>query len=383
MAKRPEHFPWDIPDSCFDAPEFWVAGLAECERFLRALPEVEVSEIGRSAGGRPLLAATLGEREPIARTSTSLSSSMGGVGLAGWDPDKWRPASFYGPERGKPVLVIQGNLHGSEIACTVAAMNLLNLAVRGTDLRGRENEPLRRAVRALRLVVIPHANPDGRARWEPARQLEDCTKEQAQRVTQGRLADGTPLAWPSCKSLFPLPPGGLLGAYYNDAGVNLNHDRFLDADRAPETDALLRFYLEEMPDAAVLAHTDMGTLLGGPPPFVPEEIQGVHHRIAGAVAAEVRRRGLPVFSYPHFARAGGMSRAFTQPDAVYHQCGATPLLVEFAQSTDGHRLSFDTILDVGMAVLETIILYGLEIGFRPALRKHLADGRTVTAYGPL
>src|SRR5690606_3714932 len=145
-------------------------------------------------------------------------------------------------------------------------------------------------------------------RWEPATQLVTASQAQVQHVTQGTLPDGTPLAWPDCKHVFPIPVGGVLGTYYNDAGVNLNHDRFLDAERAPETDALLSFYLEQMPDATVLSHTDQGTLVGSPPPYVPVEMQHHYSRIGGAVAYELRRRRLPIFSYPHFTRPGGMSR---------------------------------------------------------------------------
>ena len=371
---KSKDYPWDLPESCFEAPDFWVSGLQECYDFIRALPAMEVMQIGNSAGGRPILAAAWGEREPLKRTSTSLSSSLGAAGGKGWDfggPHLY-PNSFFGEKpREKPVLVIQGNLHGSEIEGTVATMSLLNLLAHGTDLRGRKHARLLAEARKMRIVVIPHANADGRARWEPAKHLETATHEQQQRVTMGRLADGTELKWPSCKEIFPIPPGGLLGAYYTDAGVNLNHDRFLDADRAPETDALLSFYLEEMPDAVVIAHTDQGTLLGSAPPCVPQEIQVLHDRIAGAVAAAIRQRRLPIQSYPQMTRPGGFTRAFTQPDAVYHQCGATPLMVEFPCNTKGNNLDFDTILDVGLCVLETIIIFGNDLGFRPCLRKHL------------
>lgn len=373
----PDKFPWDLPGSCFEAPDFWVGGLDQCYEFIHRLPGVKTIEIGRSAGERPIMACAVGEIEPIERTSTSLSSSMGATGGKAWNFGGMYPPSFFGAkQRERPVVVIQGNIHGSEIAGTVAAMNLLNLLAHGTDLRGRRHDRLLEEARKVRLIVIPHANPDGRARWEPARHVETASKEQQQRLTQGWLADGTPLAWPSCKEIFPITPGGILGAYYNDAGVNLNHDRFLDGERAPETNAILRFYLNEMPDAAILAHCDQGTLLGSPAPYVPEEIQHLHGRFAGAVAHEIRSRGLPIYSYPHWMRPGGMTRAFTQPDAVYHQCGATPFLVEFPCSRLGeNELTFDMILDIGLCVFETILRYGNEFGFRPALRRHLVGRR--------
>lgn len=374
----------ELPDSCFSAPPFWVGGLEECHDFMRRLPGIDVIEVGRSAGGRPILAGCYGAQEPLDRTSSSLSSSMAALGDKAWNVDAFYPPSFYGKNRReKPVLVFQGNMHGSEISGTVAAMNLLHLLVHGVDLRGREHARLRAYASRMRIVVIPHANPDGRARWEPAKHLETVSHAVQQRVTQGWLPDGTALTWPSCKQFFPIPPGGCLGAYYTDAGVNLNHDRFLDADRAPETDALLKFYLQEMPDVVIAGHGDQGTLVSAPPCYVPEEIQGLTFRMAGAVAAEIRRQGLPIFSYPHGTRAGGGSRVFNQLDAIYHQCGALPLLAEFPTSVDGHRLDFDRILDVGLCVFETLAAWGDELGFCACLRKHLADGRVVTSYGPL
>ena len=374
--------PWDLPDHCFEAPEFWVGGLAECNEFMAGLEGVEVTEIGRSAGGRPILAGAIGAKEPLERASTSLSSSMGGAGSQGFDREKLLPPSFFGETpHEKPVLILQGNIHGSEIAGTVAGMNALNVLVHGVDLRGRKQEPLREVLSKMRFVVIPHANPDGRAHWEPAKHLTGIPKDLAQFVTQGTLPDGTRLAWPSCKSIFPIPLGGQLGSYYNDAGVNLNHDRWLDADRAPETDALLSYYLDEMPDAVIMAHTDQGTLVGSAPPYVPAYIQGWHSRIGGAVYHAVREAGLPVFSYPHWGVAGGMTRAFTQADAVYHQCGAMPILCEFPSSTTGHDLTMATILDVGLAALAAMAAYGVEFGFRPELHKHLVDGRDITKPG--
>lgn len=373
-----------LPASCFDAPPFWVAGLEECRGFLAGLPGVELKEIGASAGGRAILAAAFGARESLERSSTSMSSSFGGIGAKAWNPDTFYPPSFFGSApRQRPVLVIQCNIHGCEIAGTVVAMNLLNLVARGTDLRGRRHDRLLEEARKMRIIVIPHANPDGRARWEPAKQLMTASVSEAQRVTFGLREDGAPQNWLGTKNFFPMPRGAALGAYFNDGGVNLQHDRFLDADRAPETDALLRFYLDEMPDAVIATHTDQGTLISEAPSYVPVEMQTLYARIAGAVAGEVRRRKLPMFLYPHANRPGAGTRAFTQLDAIYHQCGALPLLAEFPNSMEANALTFDQVLDIGLAALEAVLIFGNDVGFRMGVRKHLADGRLIQAYGPL
>ena len=35
---KPEGFPWDVPESCFEAPDFWKSGIEECYEFVRGLP---------------------------------------------------------------------------------------------------------------------------------------------------------------------------------------------------------------------------------------------------------------------------------------------------------------------------------------------------------
>ena len=57
--------PWGLPEHCFEAPEFWVAGLEECVDFMEGLEGVRVTEIGRSAGGRPIVAGAVGAKEPL------------------------------------------------------------------------------------------------------------------------------------------------------------------------------------------------------------------------------------------------------------------------------------------------------------------------------
>src|SRR5712691_816881 len=67
--------------------------------------------------------------------------------------------------------------------------------------------------------------------------------------------DGTPWGWPGVKQRHPMRrDGGLLGAYFNDNGVNLMHDEFF-APLAPETKALLRLAREEAPDYILNLHS--------------------------------------------------------------------------------------------------------------------------------
>lgn len=85
------------------APEFYRNGVEEVERVLDGLKKADVSEIGRSAGGRPIYAVAYGEKEPIERTA-NLSSALAGR----------KPEAFSGEGRQKQVALIVSAVHGAE-----------------------------------------------------------------------------------------------------------------------------------------------------------------------------------------------------------------------------------------------------------------------------
>jgi len=197
------------------APDWWLSSPDEVEAYLRSLKGVDVFSLGESAGGRPILAAAWGEREdPPGRTSTSLASA-----IAGGDPE-----AFYGKgRRERQSFVFVGAAHGTEIEGTVAALNFLNVVVKGRDLRGRRWARLGREGRKLRLVIIPFFNIDGRARFAEARQFIGIAPEGRRLISQGNWKSGEKLSWPKSKLTYPIPVDEVepLGSYFNDNGVNL------------------------------------------------------------------------------------------------------------------------------------------------------------------
>ena len=51
-------------------------------------------------------------------------------------------------------------------------------------------------------------------------------------------------------------------------------------------------------------------------------------------------------------------------------------MVEFPCQRPGeNEVTFEQILDIGLCVLETVIIYGNELGFRPMLHHHLVGKR--------
>ena len=200
------------------APAWWLSRPDEVEAFLRSLPGVEVFELGRSAGNRPILAAAWGQREDLpGRTSASLASA-----IAGGDPQ-----AFYGQgQRQRQGFLFLGAAHGTEIEGTVAALNFLNVLVTGKDLRGKAWPRMAEAGRQLRVVIVPFFNIDGRERFREFRHFIGMHPDEYRLITNGRWKDGELLGWPESKLHHPVPPDrvDVLGSYYNDHGVNLVYD---------------------------------------------------------------------------------------------------------------------------------------------------------------
>ncbi len=341
------------------APRWWLTRPDAIETFLRDLRGVKVFEIGNSAGGHPILAASWGKREDLpGRTCNSLSSALCGGSVS----------AFYGEgERTRQGLLFVGSAHGLEFEGTVAALNMLNVVATGKDLRGREWPRLRREARKLRLVVIPTLNMDGRMRYPDVTHFLGTTAEYHRKLSQGNFKSGEKLTWPKSKLISPIPPGDVrsMGAYFNDHGVNLVYDTGLGVDPQPETRALLEFCREEMPDCAICSHTDRGSLVQPPDAFVPDYYRQRQAQVAGVVSGRclrdgvIRRHVVPQRTHSY---AG---QILYQTDLIYHACGALPLLVEFPCGYKPFPYTFNQVLDIGLAALEEIVAFGTANRFRP------------------
>jgi len=229
-------------------PAFWVASLAEIEEFLDTrVRKGRVDQIGRSAGGRPIGAVFYGEPRKGKGTST-FSGSLGFGDVR----------AYLGPDHGKKVYVGIAGVHGGEFEGMMGMVNLISVLETGKDLRGREWSEIASAAAGLsRLVLIPIANPDGRARV-PLRMIRHRGTDHTvhEYFNTGAKPDGSLIGWPQCKEHIPLDfsttqfPGG----YPNDAGVNMQHDDFFGA-RQPETQTLLDLVAREKPDMTLSMHT--------------------------------------------------------------------------------------------------------------------------------
>jgi len=339
--------------SFFEAPAFWKSTWEEVNVYLDTLERGRVWEIGRSEGGEPIRAVAYGEKEPIERRTTYSSAFAAG-----------HPEDFYDPEqRQKPVLVIFSAIHAAEIEGTVTCLNFAHLMETGADLRGRRWEGLREVAEKLRVVLVPLAQPDGRIRSR-VRNLIGGTEDDLYYYGQGVMKNGEILRWPECKRMQPVPLEEMefLGGYYNDAGVNIQHDDFLAPQVAPETRALIDLVRDETPDCFTTLHScGSGPFIIAPENFISQRCQFHQVQVGAMVAERHRRDGL---------RPGGGTRTearggFYFHTALHHTSGALPLLFEFPHGLEMKPFTFDEILDVGLGLFEEVMRYGVTCRYWP------------------
>lgn len=350
------------------APAFWLATPARGLPFIRTLKEATVHSLGRSAGGRDILAIEYGQKEALDATTDNLQSAIAAK-VVPPDPTEIFPAPFYGAtRREKPVVVLQGAIHGMEITGSVASLNLCRIIETGSDLRGRAWPDLQALARRVRLCIIPWLNMDGADR-APVCNCERLPGKIGEALSMGIRRNGTAFQYPAVKSLFPIPlvDSGFMGCYFNDAGFNLQYD-FCRVTRQPETEAWMRYYLDERPDGVLIFHGNAGSLIGPPGHFLPVGHQLLETRVAGAVRARLQREGYghPVAGRISWAHLPGMGKPYLdQSSAVYHASGATPVMCELPSGGEGYFCSCDDMLTIGLLVCEEVLRFAVYDGFRP------------------
>jgi hypothetical protein len=342
----------------YHAPPWWLTQPKEIRDFLESLDGVRVAEIGKTAGGRTIIAAEWGEREMLpGATCDSLAAAIGAGDTA----------VFYGKgERKRQVFLFLGAAHGTEYEGTVAALNYLNIIVTGKDLLGREQPQMAEEGRQHRFLIIPILNVDGRERALDHRHFIGVDPDYFGMITQGMFQDGRVLHWPESKLYQPMTRDRfkLFGTYVNDAGVNLVYDSPFASGCQPETDALIRYCRREMPDCVMLSHSNNGSLVCEPSSYIPAHYKQRVAQISAVVGMRCRRAGFAKFGIPQSATsyAGEM---FYQTDAVHHACGALPVMVEFPEGWQNLPDNHKDILDIGLAVIDEVCAFGNRYRFRP------------------
>ena len=147
-----------------------------------------------------------------------------------------------------------GPVHGQEVENIVGLVNLIHVAETGKDHRGKDWTELKSKMDRCRTIIVPCGNPDGRKRCPYDTFLGLPTKIMT-KYGQGTKADGSLYGWPLAKSIHPMVGDvGILGAYFNDDGINPMQDDFFKP-MADETKAILEIARTEAPDLTVSLHS--------------------------------------------------------------------------------------------------------------------------------
>lgn len=224
---------------------------ADVAAFMAELPRVV-------APGRTLHIDTIGrtgEQRPILRAVACAGTSC---------PDLSRPAS-------KPVLWIQGNIHGGEVEGKEAVLALLR------DLLA---DPKPNALDSLVLVVVPNYNADGNDAFGAQSVLR--TEQQGPAI---------------------------VGKRPNGANLDLNRD-YIKAE-APETRAMLPYLTRGVIDVFVDLHTTDGSYHGYALTYAPSLHPGAplarwtQDTLLAGVRTALRTRGIETFPYGNFSAEYG------------------------------------------------------------------------------
>ena len=342
-------------------PAWWRGREEQIQAFLDGdVRRGEVVRVSRSPGGRPVRAAAYGEAEPEVRGTANWNSALGAR-----EPDAFVRRS----ERQRPVLVILAGTHGQEIGGMVAALAAIQVMETGTDLAGTAQAKLRRKLERLRLVVIPCANPDGRARC-PYGGWAGLLTDEMHRWGQGTRKDGSLYGWPGCKAVHPMRGDvGILGAYYDDRGVNLMHDAW-HAPMSATTAGLLKLMADEAPDMVLNLHGH-----GSPPAvlraaYVPVAVKEQIEVFARHAYARLEAAGIPQASVPTVTDDGPQGEpapSLNLTSMCYHAGAALPMTFESPQGLRDGRVAFDypTILRLHLVLFEAAADWLLQESVRP------------------
>lgn len=336
-----------------NTPVFWKTSLTEiASAYESAVKVTEKRILTRSAGGRPVYMLAYG---PKKRPGTANYSSALGA---------HEKACFTNSANHHPTLVLIGAEHGQETEGVAGLMNLISLLETGYDLTGQENPSITALAAKVRLVIVPIANPDGRARVKPDAMV-GLRGYDLRYWGQGTWKDSSLCGWPECKKVHPiLGHEEFLGGYYNDNGINLMHDNFFHP-MAQETQALLDLCAEEIADYVLHLHggsNSEGDLLQ--PSYVPLEINEAIRSLSERCRATGRREGLAfsVLPLPGMA-SGDTPPTFNLVTAVHHVCGAVSVCYESNEcliDEPGPHLSHAEITRKHMILFEECMKMALE-----------------------
>ena len=329
-----------------DHPAFWKTSNEDISRLYDTAVKAEKSVIAVSPGGRPVLALAYGSSNENEPKKANWSSALGSMD----------PKCYSDPDTKTPTLVLIGTEHGQETEGTAALANLISLLETGVDLAGNTNDALLSLCENARIVIVPIANPDGRARVVPDA-IIGLKQYDLRYWGQGTWKDGSLCGWPECKKIHPiLNEVDFLGGYYNDDGVNLMHDDFF-SPKAEETKALLELCDAERADIVIHLHgggDSKGNLMQTS--YMSDPAKAIVEKLAKACYEQGKNEGLEfVGDHAYSLDDGPVPGAFNLASAVHHKCGAVSFVYEGNEciiDEPGPKLTHGQVTRMHMIVFE-------------------------------
>lgn len=311
----------------------------------------EVQPLSVSPGGRLVQAVCYGQAEPELKGAANFNSAM-----SAHEPD----AYFRRGERLRPVLLVVAGVHGHEVEGVAAAMNLIRIMETGQDAKGREQAALAAKLNQCRVIIVPLANPDGRSRV-PYRGWVGLPVEEMTLRGQGSRQNGELYRWRGSKTVHPMVGDvGVLGAYFDDDGVNMMHDDWA-SPMSGTTRALLQLVAREGPDCVVNLHSYAHAPALLQSEYVPVSYRRRVYETAASLYARLDRAGLghaPLNSAAlRVEQSDDVHLGMNLQSMFYHVGAAFGLLFESPHGAGelAESFDYDRILDVHLHLFETAI----------------------------
>ena len=344
------------PPQPTNLPDFWKSTLDDIDAEIAAVKKGEAQVIATSPGGLPVYLVAYGEKDNF-ESQANYNSAVAARNLAAYA----RKDSL------KPVVFFLGPVHGQEIENIVGMVNLLHVLETGQDYRGKAWPGLVNKARQCRILIIPCGNPDGRRRC-PYDSFVGLPTKTMTKYGQGTRKDGSLYGWPGAKAVHPMQGDvGILGAYFNDNGINPMHDDFF-APMAKETKAILHVARTEAPDMVVSLHSheNKPVILQASyePMFMKKRITELSENVRARFEAEnlpygsIQQPQLEDETFPP-------RKYFNLTSALHHICGAMAFTFEcshgsVSENMPNPELTHKDILDVQLNLFDVMLDYALE-----------------------
>ena len=350
--------PGDPPNPT-NIPEFYGSSLSVIEQEVKQLEKGDAEVVATSPGGLPVYAVYYGAKEDF-HSRANYNSAVAA-----------RNPAYYARKdsSSKPVVFFLGPVHGQEVEGIVGLVNLIHVAETGKDHRGQEWPDLQRKLGMCRVIIVPCGNPDGRKRC-PYSSFVGLPVEIMTKYGQGTRTDGSSWGWPGAKSLHPMKGDvGILGAYFNNDGINTMHDDWF-SPMAAETKAILEIARSEAPDMTVSLHSHHQKSRILPAHYVPWFMKMRIDTLTRRVNRRYASKGLPSIpddwiSLPDLEdEAFPPQTSFNLISALHHVSGTMAFTFECSHGTvtdtdPEPTVSHGQILDIQLNLYEEMLDFAL------------------------